>query len=83
MPVLDVSLQLQQVSNSTRIFALNAAGRARLSAVFIFSVFVGQLVGTAVGTRIYLSGGYRASGAFCMAIVATNCEFYFAFSCLL
>lgn len=33
--ILDVGQQLQQVSNSTRIFAINSAARARLSAVYI------------------------------------------------
>lgn len=38
--LLDIGQQTQQVSNSTRIFAVNAAARARFSAVYIFSIFV-------------------------------------------
>ncbi|KPV74970.1 uncharacterized protein RHOBADRAFT_48544 [Rhodotorula graminis WP1] len=67
--VLDLAMQMQQVSNSTRIFALSSAARARLSAVYLVCVFAGQLIGTAAGTRIYLdAGGYRASGGFCVAV---------------
>lgn len=60
---------MQQVSNSTRIFAINAAARSRLSAVYIFSIFIGQLIGTSIGARIYLKGGYRASGGFCLGLL--------------
>lgn len=67
--MLDIGQQLQQVSNSARIFAINAAARSRLSAVYIFSIFVGQLLGTALGTRTYLTYGYRASGALCLSLL--------------
>ncbi|GAA6028418.1 hypothetical protein JCM8097_007021 [Rhodosporidiobolus ruineniae] len=67
--LLDIGQQLQQVSNSTRIFAINDAARARFSAVFIVWNFAGQLVGTAAGTRVYLQYGYRASGGLAMGFV--------------
>ncbi|BGP48575.1 hypothetical protein JCM10450v2_004451 [Rhodotorula kratochvilovae] len=66
--VLDVAMQMQQVSLSTRIFSLSAAARARLSAVFLVCNFAGQLIGTAAGTRVYLDYGYRASGGLCVAL---------------
>ncbi|KAM0756556.1 MFS general substrate transporter [Meredithblackwellia eburnea MCA 4105] len=64
--LLDLGHQTQQVSNSTRVFSINAAARARLSAVYIFSIFCGQLTGTKLGTSIYLKFGYRASGGLCL-----------------
>lgn len=67
--VLDVAQQMQQVSNSSQIFAINAAARARLSAVYIFCIFCGQLVGTKAGTTVYLLYGYRASGGFCLGLI--------------
>lgn len=70
--LLDIGQQLQQVSNSMRIFALNQAARARMSACFIFAIFLGQIAGTAGGTRIYLVGGYHASGAFSLGLVGLS-----------
>ncbi|GAA5839222.1 hypothetical protein JCM11251_006011 [Rhodosporidiobolus azoricus] len=67
--LLDIGQQLQQVSNSTRIFAINAAARARFSAVFLVWNFAGQLIGTAAGTRVYLKYGYRAEGGLCLALL--------------
>ncbi|KAM0756557.1 MFS general substrate transporter [Meredithblackwellia eburnea MCA 4105] len=67
--ILDVGQQGQQVSNSSRIFAINAAARARLSAVYIFSIFCGQLIGTKAGTTVYLNSGYRASGGLCLGLI--------------
>lgn len=61
-------MQLQQVANSTRIFGISSAARARLSAVFLVCVFAGQLIGTAAGTRVYLKYGYRASGGLCLGL---------------
>ncbi len=43
--LLDIGQQLQQVSNSMRIFAINPPARARFSAVFIFALFIGQIIG--------------------------------------
>ncbi|KAM0793604.1 hypothetical protein ACM66B_001037 [Microbotryomycetes sp. NB124-2] len=62
--VLDIAQQTTQVSNSSAVFGIGDAGRARRSAVYVTSIFVGQLVGTAVGTRIFLQGGPRVAGAF-------------------
>ncbi|KAK4052877.1 hypothetical protein OIO90_004153 [Microbotryomycetes sp. JL221] len=67
--LLDVAQQLTQVSNSASVFGIGDAGRARRSAVYVFSIFVGQLVGTAVGTRIFLKGGSRSSGGFCLGLL--------------
>ncbi|KAK4335179.1 major facilitator superfamily protein [Rhodotorula toruloides] len=65
---LDIGMQLQQVANSTRIFGISSAARARLSAVFLVCIFAGQLIGTAAGTRVYLDYGYRASGGLCVGL---------------
>lgn len=65
----DIGQQLSQVSHSNRIFGINPPARARFSAVFIFSLFLGQLAGTAAGTRVYLYYGWRASGGFCLGLL--------------
>ncbi|KZP00314.1 MFS general substrate transporter [Calocera viscosa TUFC12733] len=66
---LDVAQQLQQVSNSTRNFAINPAARARINSVYIISVFLGQVIGSSVGTRIFLQYGQRVAGGFCLGLI--------------
>ncbi|KAG8684790.1 hypothetical protein FRC09_015143 [Ceratobasidium sp. 395] len=59
---LDVGAQMNQVSNSSRIYAIEPLARARMNAVFVISIFLGQVMGTSVGTKVYLKYGWRYSG---------------------
>ncbi|KAI0029239.1 major facilitator superfamily domain-containing protein [Vararia minispora EC-137] len=67
---LDVGRQSQQISLSTSIFALDNGMRARLNAVSIFAIFLGQVVGSAVGARVFLHGGWRAEGGLMVGFCA-------------
>ncbi|KAG8856474.1 hypothetical protein FRB96_006440 [Tulasnella sp. 330] len=58
---LDMGLQLGQVSTTSKIYQIDPAYRSRLNAVYVVAIFSGQLVGSAVGSKIYLSSGWRAS----------------------
>jgi len=60
---LDVGRQMQQVSLSSSIFTIDPKARSRLNAVYIFSIFLGQLMGTAAGTKVFLQHGWRAAAA--------------------
>lgn len=62
-PVLDVGLQMGQVSNSTRIYALDANARARLNSIFIISLFLGQMMGSSAGSNLYDHHGWTASSS--------------------
>ncbi|KAF7982162.1 hypothetical protein HWV62_29925 [Athelia sp. TMB] len=64
---LDVFRQMQQVSLTSSVFTLSAAARARLNAVLILSLFIGQVMGTSVGTRVFVQYGWRAASAVSMA----------------
>ncbi|KIO30735.1 hypothetical protein M407DRAFT_222955 [Tulasnella calospora MUT 4182] len=70
--VLSILFQLMQVSIAARIYEIDPALRARLNAVFVISVR-GQVIGSALGSHIYLSAGWRAnygaSIAFCGAML--------------
>ncbi|KAG8892477.1 hypothetical protein FRC01_014151, partial [Tulasnella sp. 417] len=70
---LDIALQLMQVSIAARIYEIDPALRARLNAVFVISGFTGQVIGSALGSHVYLSAGWRAnygtSIAFCGAML--------------
>jgi hypothetical protein len=52
-----------QVSNSTRIYALDANARARLNSIFIISLFLGQMMGSSAGSSLYEVHGWTASSS--------------------
>ncbi|KAI0262422.1 major facilitator superfamily domain-containing protein [Gloeopeniophorella convolvens] len=58
---LDVGRQMQQVSLTTSVYGISEAARARLNAVLILSLFIGQVMGTSVGTKVFVEHGWRAS----------------------
>ncbi|KAJ6455478.1 major facilitator superfamily domain-containing protein [Mycena sanguinolenta] len=60
---LDVFRQMLQMSLATSVFSIDAAARARLNAVFVLSLFIGQLMGTAAGTDVFTTYGWRAAAA--------------------
>lgn len=60
---LDVGRQMQQISLTTAVFGISEAARARLNAVLILCIFIGQVMGTAVGTKVFISSGWRAAAA--------------------
>ncbi|KZP09100.1 MFS superfamily [Athelia psychrophila] len=64
---LDVFRQMQQVSLTTSVYTLSTDARARLNAVLILSLFIGQVMGTSVGTQVFVKYGWRASAAVSMA----------------
>jgi len=59
---LDVSRQMQQVSLTSSVYSISEKKRARLNAVLILSLFIGQIMGTAVGTKVFIAHGWRAGG---------------------
>ena len=62
--LLDLGIQTTQIANRTAIYAIEPKARNRVNTAFMVSVFVGQLVGTAVGNRLYAvgSGSYEGGG---------------------
>ncbi|KAK7001805.1 putative transporter YgaY [Favolaschia claudopus] len=60
---LDVFRQMLQMSLATSVFSISAAARARLNAIFVLSLFIGQLMGTAAGTKVFTKYGWRAAAA--------------------
>lgn len=61
--LLDFGLQTTQIANRTAIYGIEPKARNRVNTAFMVSVFVGQLVGTAVGNGLYAEGGWIASGS--------------------
>ncbi|KAH7913356.1 major facilitator superfamily domain-containing protein [Hygrophoropsis aurantiaca] len=64
---LDAFRQAQTVSLSTAIFSISVEARARLNAVLTLSLFIGQVMGTSLGTKVFLAHGWRAASALSMA----------------
>ncbi|VDB87205.1 unnamed protein product [Peniophora sp. CBMAI 1063] len=64
---LDVFRQSQQISLATRIFMLDDGLRSRLNACSMFSICMGQAIGSAAGSKVFLQYGWRANGALMVA----------------
>ncbi|KAL0064261.1 hypothetical protein AAF712_008846 [Marasmius tenuissimus] len=57
---LDLFRQTVQTSLSTELFNIAPEARARLNAVNILGIFCGQVMGSSVGTKLFLEHGWRA-----------------------
>ncbi|TBU43678.1 major facilitator superfamily domain-containing protein [Dichomitus squalens] len=64
---LDVFRQTQQVSLTTAVLGLDASARSRLNAVLILSLFIGQVMGTAVGSKVFTEHGWRPDASLNLA----------------
>ena len=61
--LLDMGLQTSQIANRTAIYKTEPKKRNRVNTAYMVSVFCGQLMGTAVGNRLYAEGGWVVSGS--------------------
>jgi hypothetical protein len=60
---LDLGIQTSQIANRSAIYAIEPKARNRVNTAFMVSVFSGQLMGTAVGNKLYAEGGWIRSGS--------------------
>ncbi|KAF8839134.1 MFS general substrate transporter [Paxillus ammoniavirescens] len=65
---MDVAFPMQQVSLVTRVLSISTAARARLNAIFILSLYVGQVMGSSVGTDVFVRHGWRACALLMLAL---------------
>ncbi|CAL1706610.1 unnamed protein product [Somion occarium] len=56
---IDVFRQMQQVSLTNWVFGLETDARARLNAILLISLFIGQVMGTSVGSLVFVNHGWR------------------------
>ncbi|KAF4446388.1 hypothetical protein F53441_9956 [Fusarium austroafricanum] len=75
---IDVGMQTAQVSNRAAIFGINPKARNRVNTAYMALAFAGQLTGTAVGNRLYASGGWKRSGGCSIAFVGLSILFALA-----
>ena len=64
---LDIFRQTQQVSLTSAVLGLDASARSRLNAVVILALFIGQVMGTSVGSKVFTAHGWRADAALNLA----------------
>ncbi|KAK0448015.1 MFS superfamily [Armillaria borealis] len=57
---IDVFCRILQVSLQMLIFSISVDASARLNALFLISLFLGQVMGADVGSRVFLTAGWRA-----------------------
>ncbi|KAF8340061.1 major facilitator superfamily domain-containing protein [Amanita rubescens] len=72
---IDVFRQTTQVSVTTSALSISSSARSRLNAVLILSIFIGQVMGTAVGTKVFVQHGWRAAAGLSLAWYATQLVF--------
>ena len=61
--LLDLGILCSQIANRSAIYGILPKARNRTNTAFMICAFCGQLVGTAVGNRIYASAGWIGSGS--------------------
>lgn len=75
---IDFGIQSSQIANRSAIYAIEPKARNRVNTAFMVSAFCGQLIGTAVGNRLYAEGGWIASGSASIGFVCTALVVCFA-----
>jgi len=73
--VLDFAVQMNMVLGQRAIYALDAASRARLNALYMTAIFIGGAAGSAVASLVYAQAGWQGivmtgSGLAATALVA-------------
>ncbi|KAF8838914.1 MFS general substrate transporter [Paxillus ammoniavirescens] len=63
---LDVSRQTQQLALTTLIFGISESARSRLNSILVLGIFLGQVLGTSVGTDVFVRYGWRADSLLSM-----------------
>lgn len=58
---IDVFRQMCQVSLTSAVFGLDVNARSRLNALLIIAFFIGLMMGTSAGTKVFNRYGWRAS----------------------
>ncbi|KAF2843186.1 MFS general substrate transporter [Patellaria atrata CBS 101060] len=65
----DFGIQTAQIANRSAIYAIEPRARNRVNTAFMLATFCGQLVGTAVGNRVYAVKGWVGSGSVSVGFV--------------
>ena len=67
---IDMGLQLTQLAGRATISPIAPLAQNRINTVYSISIFCGQLMGTAVGNRLYAKGGWILCGSARIGFVA-------------
>jgi MFS family permease len=67
--LMAVGTQINQVSNQTRIFALDDSARSRINTIYMFSNFIGGAFGALLASWSYERGGWDAT---CWSMLASS-----------
>lgn len=57
--LLDFCVQMNMVLGQREIYALDAASRGRLNAIYMTSIFVGGAIGSSIAGLLYANGGWE------------------------
>lgn len=65
-----IGMQLNQISNQSRIFALDPQARSRLNTAYMFVTFTGGAIGAFAGAASWQAGGWNLMCAVCLGQIA-------------
>ena len=68
--ILDVGMQIAQVSNQTRIFGLNPSARSRLNTVYMTSYFTGGALGSGLSAIAWAHWGWNGVCGMAFSFIA-------------
>ncbi|GAC1546556.1 MAG: MFS transporter [Candidatus Velthaea sp.] len=64
-----IGTQLNQISNQSRIFALDPSARSRLNTAYMFGTFSGGAAGAWAGAAAYAADGWPALCGMCLGLI--------------
>ncbi|RMZ72871.1 dityrosine transporter [Pyrenophora seminiperda CCB06] len=67
--LMDFGNQTAQIANRSAIYSTEPKRRNGVNTAFMIATFVGQLMGTSAGSRLYARWGWRGSGSFSVGVV--------------
>jgi predicted MFS family arabinose efflux permease len=70
MVCFPIGIQLNQISNQSRIFGLDAQARSRLNTAYMCTTFMGGAVGAFAGAAAWQAGGWPAVCIFSLISIA-------------
>lgn len=68
----DFGLQMAQIANRSAIYSVAPKARSRVNTAYMIGAFCGQLMGTAVGNRVYNESGWVMTGTVSVIFVGVS-----------
>jgi predicted MFS family arabinose efflux permease len=75
--VLDAGIQTRGMALQAKIQSLTDEARSRVTALYIFTLFIGGSLGSFFGSALYQSFGYTAIGIYGLSLITVAAVIHF------